>query len=63
MYYAVNNHMYYVGDHTAAMSLTQSSGDFETKINSEMVLKFEGISKYVGEQRKVKTIFENVPLG
>ena len=62
VYYAVNNHMYYVGDHSAAMSLIQSSRDFETKINSEMVLKFEGLSRYVDEHRKVKTIFENVPV-
>ena len=54
--------MYYVGDHSAAMSLIQSSRDFETKINSEMVLKFEGLSRYVDEHRKVKTIFENVPV-
>ena len=62
VYYAVNNHMYYVGDHAAAMSLIQSSRDFETKINSEMVLKFEGISRYVDEHSKVKTIFEDVPV-
>ena len=62
VYYAVNNHMYYVGDHAAAMSLIQSSRDFETNINSEMVQKFEGVSRYVDEHRKVKTIFENVPV-
>ena len=25
-------------------------------------MKFEGINKYVDEQRKVKSIFENVPV-
>ena len=62
VYYAVNNHMYCVTDHAAAQSLIQKARDFETKVNSEMVVKFEAKNTYVDTQQKVKSVFENVPV-
>ena len=63
VYYAVNNHMYWVGDKDKALSLTREARDMESKINSEMIQQYEEASNiYLNEDGSIKPIFENIPI-
>ena len=56
VYYCVNNHMYWISDRAAALSLTRQAREVETKIKS-VVLKdeFETVNPYTERE-----IIENI---
>ena len=63
VYYAVNNHVYWVGDKDKALSLTRKARDMESNINSEMIQQYEEASNiYLNEDGTIKPIFENIPI-
>ena len=59
VYYAANNHMYWVGDKDKALSLTRKARDMESKINSEMIQQYEETSNiYLNEDGNIKPILK-----
>ena len=63
VYYAVNNHMYWVGDKDKALPLARRAREMESKINSEMVQMYEETNNiYLNEDGNIKPMFQNIPL-
>ena len=55
--------MYWIGDQKKALSLTRKARDIESKIHTHMIEdNFENQNIYLTEDKKVKPIYENIPV-
>ena len=64
VYYAVNNHMYWISNQEKALSLIRKQTEIDFKINSPMIQQHDEIKNmYVDDEGKIKHIYENIPIG
>lgn len=62
VYFCVNNHMYWVSDKSAALSLTCQARDVETKIKSVVLDEVKLNNEYVKEIKEFKQVVNGVEV-